>query len=217
MIAALLVVAGVPVDPDAEEARQWLVDELAKADYRAAQPTWFDRLATAVRDWFTSLSFDSVDGPPELGALLIILAVVAALVVAFLVFGLPRLGRKSSVTGDLFGENDDRDAEAIRRAAETAAAAGDFELALAEIFRSTARGLAERTVVTTSPGTTAHDFALRAAASFPEFASSLASAAASFDGVRYLGGSGSRAEYDAMAQLERGLRATRPQLQAVGV
>ena len=207
----------VPVDPDAPEARQWLLDELAKSDYRAAQPTWFDRLAAAVRDWFASLNFGGVDGPPELGALLVILAVVAALVIAFFVFGLPRLTRKSAVTGDLFGQHDERDAAAIRRAAETAAAAGDFDLAIAEIFRSTARGLAERTVVTTNPGTTAHDFALRAAVAFPEFADALAAAASSFDGVRYLGRTGTREQYDAMATLERSLGAARPQLQAVGV
>jgi hypothetical protein len=207
----------VPVDPDAEEARRWLIEELAKPDYRAAQPTWFDRLAAAVRDWFESLSFGSVDGPPGLGALLVVLAVLAALVVAFLVFGLPRFGRKSAVTGDLFGQHDDRDAAAIRRAAETAAAAGDFELAIAEMFRSTARGLAERTVVTTSPGTTAHDFAVRAATAFPDFAEALSAAATSFDGVRYLGRAGSPDEYAALAALERGLRAARPQLQAVSV
>lgn len=213
MIAGLF---DIPVDPDAEQAREWLVDELSKSDYRAAQPTWFDRLAAAVRDWFESLSFGSVDGPPGLGALLVVLAVLAALVVAFLVFGLPRFGRKSRVTGDLFGQHDDRDAAAIRRAAEAAAAAGDFETAIAEIFRSTARGLAERTVVITSPGTTAHDFAVRAAAAFPDSADRLAAAAASFDGVRYLGKAGTLAEYTAMAELEQRLRAARPQLQAVG-
>lgn len=217
MIPAALSFArvDVPVDPDADQARQWLIEELAKPDYRAAQPTWFDRLSAAIGDWLRSLTFGGVDGPPELGALLIILAVVAALVIAFFVFGLPRLSRKSAVTGDLFGQNDDRDSAAIRAAAETAAAAGDYALAIAEMFRSTARGLAERTVVTTSPGTTAHDFALRAARSFPDHADALGTAAASFDGVRYLGRPGSRSEYDALAELERGLRAARPRLQAV--
>ncbi|WP_411701237.1 DUF4129 domain-containing protein [Conyzicola sp.] len=215
MIGAGPVGRAVPVDPDAEQARQWLIDELAKPDYRAAQPTWFDRLSAAIGDWFASLRFGGIDGGPNLGALLVILVVVAALVVAYLVFGLPRLARKSGVTGDLFGDADDRDSTAIRAAAEAAAAAGDFELAIAEIFRSTARSLAERTVVTTSPGTTAHDFAMRAAAAFPDFSAALTTAAVSFDGVRYLGRSGTRTEYDAMARLDSGLRAAKPQLQAV--
>lgn len=207
----------VPVDPDAEQARQWVLDELAKSDYRAAQPTWFDRLAAAVRDWFASLDFGTAGGPPGIGGVIIVVAVLAALLVAFFVFGLPRLGRKSSVTGDLFGLDDDRDSAAIRSAAEAAAASADFTLAIAEIFRATARGLAERTVVTTSPGTTAHDFAVRAGEAFPDFGGALATAAASFDGVRYLDRRGSRAEYEAMAELERDLRAARPRLQAVTV
>ncbi|GAB3605509.1 hypothetical protein GCM10027413_09180 [Conyzicola nivalis] len=215
MIAAGFAGRTVPVDPDADQARQWLIDELAKPDYRAAQPTWFDLVSAAIGDWFASLRFGGVDGGPNLGALLVILAVVVALVVAFLVFGLPRFARKSGVTGDLFGDSDDRDSTAIRAAAEAAAAAGDFDLAVLEIFRSTARSLAERTVVTTSPGTTAHDFAQRAAVAFPDFADPLATAAVSFDGVRYLGRAGTRAEYEAMARLESGLRAARPLLQAV--
>jgi hypothetical protein len=215
VIAAGFSGRGAPVDPDADEARRWLVDELAKPDYRAAQPTWFDIVSAAIGDWFASLRFGGVDGGPNLGALIVVLAVIAALVVAFLVFGLPRFARKSAVDGELFGDADYRDSATIRAAAEAAAASGDIDLAILEIFRSTARSLAERTVVSTSPGTTAHDFAVRAGAAFPEFAAALTTAAASFDGVRYLGRPGTRPEYDAMTGLESGLRAARPQLQAV--
>ena len=213
-IATLL--SGVPVDPDAPEARNWLIDELAKTEYRAAQPTWFDRLSSAVSDWLQSLSFGAAGGPPGVGVLIVVLVVVVALVVAFLIFGLPRLNRRSAVTGSLFGDDDARDAASIRRAAESAAAAGDYALAIAEIFRSTARGLAERTVLTTSPGTTAHDFALRAAEAFPAFRGPLGDAASAFDGVRYLDRPGSRTQYDAMAELETSLRSARPELAAVG-
>ena len=202
-------VLSVPVDPDAPEARQWLLDELSGADYRAAQPTWFDRLSGAIGDWLNSLRFETADGS-DLGVLVIVLVVVVVLVIAFLVFGLPRLNRRSSVTGSLFGEDDDRDAAAIRRAAEAAAAVGDYALAIAEMYRAIARGLAERTVLSTSPGTTAHAFALRAGASFPGFAAPLSAAAADFDDVRYLGRAGSRERYTAIADLEIGLRSASP-------
>ena len=215
-LAAVTVLAGVPVDPDAPEAKNWLIDELAKAEYRAAQPTWFDRLSSAVSDWLQSLRFGSADGPPGVGVLIVVLVVVAALVVAFLVFGLPRLNRRSAVNGSLFGDDDARDAASIRRAAESAAAAGDYALAIAEIFRSTARGLAERTVLSTSPGTTAHDFALRAAGAFPDFRAALGEAATAFDEVRYLDRPGTRSQYEAMADLELALRSARPVLQPVG-
>ena len=208
--------AGVPVDPDAEEARRLLLDELAKPDYREAQPSWFDRLAAAIGDWLQSLTLGSAAGPPGIGLLIVILVVVVALVVAFLVFGLPRLSTKSRVAGSLFGDDDARDAATIRRAAESAASGGEFALAITEMFRATARGLAERTVLSTTPGTTAHDFALRAATAFPAFVGPLGDAAVAFDEVRYLGRAGTRAQYDAIAALERGLREAKPLLETVG-
>lgn len=207
---------GVPVDPDAEEARRLLLDELSKTEYREAQPTWFDRLASAIGDWLQSLTIGSPGGPPGIGQLIVVLIVVVALVVAFLVFGLPRLSTRSRVTGSLFGDDDARDAATIRRAAESAAGTGDFALAITEMFRATARGLAERTVLSTTPGTTAHDFAQRAALAFPTFVGPLGDAANAFDEVRYLGRDGTRAQYDAIAALERGLREEKPVLETVG-
>ena len=207
---------GVPVDPDADEARRLLLDELSKAEYREAQPTWFDRLATAIGDWLQSLTVGSAGGPPGIGQLIVILVVVVALVVAFLVFGLPRLATRSRVSGSLFGDDDARDAAAIRRAAESAAGRGDFALAITEMFRATARGLAERTVLSTTPGTTAHDFAQRAASAFPDFDDALRDAAVAFDEVRYLGRDGSGTQYEAIAALERGLREAKPVLETVG-
>lgn len=213
MIAALP--ADVPVDPDAPDATQWLIDELSKAPYQAAQPTLFDRIAKAISDWIASLQLGAAQGPPALGLGLVIVLVVAALVTAFLIFGLPRLNRRSRVTGSLFGDEDARTAARIRQDAERAAAAGDYSTAVVEMFRAIARGLAERTLVTTSPGTTARDFAARAGGTFPDLADRLAVSATAFDGVRYLDRTGSRDEYEAIAELERDLRAAKSNLDAV--
>lgn len=213
MIAALP--ADVPVDPDAPDATQWLIDELSKAPYQAAQPTLFDRIAKAISDWIASLQLGAAQGPPALGLGLVLVLVVAALVTAFLIFGLPRLNRRSRVTGSLFGDEDARTAARIRQDAERAAAAGDYSTAVVEMFRAIARGLAERTLVTTSPGTTARDFAARAGGTFPDLADRLAVSATAFDGVRYLDRTGSRDEYEAIAELERDLRAAKSNLDAV--
>ncbi len=207
--------ADVPVDPDAPDATQWLIDELSKAPYQAAQPTLFDRIAKAISDWIASLQLGAAQGPPALGLGLVIVLVVAALVTAFLIFGLPRLNRRSRVTGSLFGDEDARTAARIRQDAERAAAAGDYSTAVVEMFRAIARGLAERTLVTTSPGTTARDFAARAGGTFPDLADRLAVSATAFDGVRYLDRTGSRDEYEAIAELERDLRAAKSNLDAV--
>ena len=204
-----LVLSDVPVDPDAPDATEWLINELSKAPYQAAQPTLFDRVAKAVSDWLQSLQLRYTNGPPVVGLVTVILIIVAALVVAFLIFGLPRLNRRSRVTGSLFGEDDARTAARIREDAERAARAGDYSTAVLEMFRSIARGLAERTLVTTSPGTTARDFAARAGATFPELAGRLAESAVSFDAVRYLDRPGTEEQYSAIASLEGDLRAAR--------
>jgi hypothetical protein len=206
------LVLDVPVEPDAAEAREWLLRELANPEYEAAKPTWFDRLSGAVVDWFSSLSFSGGNAPPALGVVLVLVLVLAAIAVAFLVFGLPRLRRRSAITGSLFGKSDDRSSEQLRAAAEARAADGDYAAATAEMFRAIARGLAERSIVTTTPGTTAHDFAARAGVAFVGLAPALATSATLFDEVRYLGRPGSLPGYTTVADLERTLRSTTPTL-----
>lgn len=211
----VVVPVAVPVDPEAPEAQQWLRDELAKTEYQSAKPTWFDRLADGIREWFESLQFDAGDGPPALGMLIVVVLVVLVVVVALLMFGLPRFNRRSRVTGLLFGEDDDRTAADMRIAAERAAAGGDHSRAIAETFRSIARGLAERTILTVTPGTTARSFATRAAEVFPAFGAELVAASGAFDAVRYLGRDGTVEQYEQVAALERSLRSTRPALEEV--
>ena len=202
----------VPVVPDAGQAQRWVIQELSKPEYRAAQPTWFDRASQAFWEWLQSLKIDG--GPGAQGPILIValVVVVAAVVAAFFIFGAPRLNRRSGVGDTLFGEDDARDAAAMRRSAEEAAARSDWVLAIEEVFRSIARGLAERTLVTVSPGTTARDFAARAGVVLPAFSERLSAAASAFDDVRYLGRKGTETTYREAALLERDLRAVRPAL-----
>ncbi len=201
--------AEVPVDPDADEARDWVLNELSDPRYEAAKPTWFDRVSAAIFEWFESLFSGTPAGPSPLLLAIIVVIVVAALVAAFVIFGMPALNRRSSVAGELFGEDDGRSAEALRRDAAAAAARGDWSRAIEESFRAIARGLAERTILATTPGTTAHGFASSASGAFPALASGLSDAADTFDRVRYLGKVGTEAEYRRVAELERELRSVR--------
>lgn len=205
----------MPVDPDDREARELLEQELGRggADDQPAEPPdwWQDFL-----DWLRELFGSVPEGPGQVadtgGTVGIVIAVVliaAALVIAFWVFGVPRLRRRSTVTGDLFGEDDDRSAARIRSAAQRAADAGDYTTATVEAFRSLARDLAERGIVATFPGTTARDFARRTGIPFPALAPRLDEAAAVFDDLRYLGGVGTREQWTRMSALERELRAAR--------
>lgn len=208
-----IVRVDVPVDPDAPEATSWLIDELAKPVYQAAQPTLFDRLSQAIGDWLNSLQLGSVEGAPALGLGLVVTIIVVGIVVAFLIFGVPRLNRRSAVAGSLFGDDDQRSAARIRADAETAAAAGDYSAAVVEMFRAIARGLAERTIVTTTPGTTARDFALRTGLVFPALADRLVESSIAFDEVRYLGRVGTVGQYTGIAALENDLRTARALLE----
>lgn len=206
--------ADMPVDPDGPEARRWLLEELSKPEYQSAQPTPFDQLVRAIIDWINSLinglGSVQIPGIGNLLGVVALLIVVALLVVAFLVFGLPRISTRSSAGGALFTEHDTRDAAAMRRDAERAAASGDFAVAITELFRALARGLDERTLVSTFPGTTASELAVRAGEVFPDAASRLSVAAASFNGVRYLGAPGTAAEWEQLVALERELRTAKP-------
>ncbi len=157
-----------------------------------------------------SFQIGGVQGPPAFGLGVVIVLVVAALIIALLVFGLPRLNRRSKVAGAIFGDEDDRTAAAAADVAARAAAKEDWATAITELFRSIARNLAEREMLITFPGTTAHEFGSSGGRLFPAHADDLRKAAASFDDVRYLGGSGSREEYEQVDRLERAFRTARP-------
>ncbi len=210
MTVAALVTA--PLEPDADEARELLLDELSKLEYAQAQPTWFDLLTQAIVEWFAGLQFGGGAGFP-LGALLVALAlVVAAVLVALLVYGLPRWRRRSSLAPDLFGEQDGRTARELRRDAAAAAARNDWAAAIADRYRAIARSLDERTLVALLPGTTAHAVARQGARAFPDAASELEAAADLFDGVRYLDHEGTREGYESVRALDDRLAAATPVL-----
>jgi hypothetical protein len=212
----ILLPFDIPVDPDAPDAHRWIVDELSKPQYQAAKPSLLDQIAQQILGWIGDLldwlSGSGQGGAPGVGGfgfLFVLVPIAVIVAIAFLIYGVPRLNRRSKVTGALFGEDETRDAAAMRRDAERAAAAGDYTVAIAELFRAIARGLAERTLVSTFPGTTAGEFARRAGVRFPSDAAALVTAAGDFDGVRYLDRTGTVEQWDAMVALERRLRNAR--------
>lgn len=200
----------VPVVPDAPAARQWLRAELARTPYEAARPTWFDRASQGFLDWIKSLSIGGDGSLQDWLPVVAMILVLAALVAGWLLFGAPKLARRRRGASDLFGTVDQRSSTEMRTKAEAAAARGDWSLACEEIFRALARGLAERTVLSVTPGTTAHDFAARARLAFPAAGPALAQAADAFDRVRYLEQPGTEPDYRALAALEAELRSASP-------
>ncbi|MFC6354832.1 DUF4129 domain-containing protein [Luethyella okanaganae] len=200
----------VPVDPEAPEARQWLIDELAKPPYQAAKPSLFDHASKAVWDWLNSLFVPTGDAFDGWLPILVVGVVVVLIAVAFLVFGLPRLNRRSRTAIPLFGIDERRSAGDIRQAARAAAASGDWSLAIEEQFRAIASDLSSRTILNVTPGTTANEFARAAAYSFPAEREGLRTAAAAFDEVRYLDRAGTEDGFRHVLALDERLRTTRP-------
>lgn len=204
----------VPLVPDAPDARDLLQQELSKPEYQTAQPSLWDIVSKAFWDWVNSLRVPG-EGPfTGLFPIIAMTVVLIGIVVAFVVWGVPRLNRRSARRLELFGESDDRTADELRRDARAAAASGDWTLALQELYRAVARGLSERTIVVVTPGTTAHGFADRAAGAYPNERQALAQAADVFDAVRYLDAMGTEEQYRALEALDARLASAAPALLA---
>lgn len=198
--------------PDGDEARRWAEEELAKQQYQAARPTWFDRFIADIVDWFFGLfTADGSGAVAPFAVTLIVIVLVAALIVALLVWGRPRASRAVPRRTDLLGERDDRTAAQLRAEAEKRAREQDWDSAVVLRFRALARSLLERDLIDPAPGATAQGIAREAAAPFPGFADRLHRAATAFDTVRYLRVSATEADYRALAAAEDDLRSASPQ------
>jgi len=212
-----LLLASAPLTPGRDEAREWAERELADPRYAAAEPTVLDRAARAVIDFLSGLFGAQLPGNWGPAAAIVAAVVVAVLLVAgLLIWGRPRRGaRIAGAATPLFGDADERTAADLRRDAAAAASAGDWNDAIVLRFRALARGLAERTVVEVSAGTTVHGFARAATRVFPAEARRMDAAAAAFDDVRYLRRPGGEDAYRAIVALDDDLARARPALESV--
>ncbi|MFK4790630.1 DUF4129 domain-containing protein [Microbacterium sp. ZW T5_56] len=203
----------IPLLPDPDEARSWLEDELAKPAYAEAQPTWFDQMAKAISDFISGILNPQIGpGGGMVVAAIIGVLIVAIIVAAIIVWGVPRTRASSRLTADdlLFGEEESRTATELRRAAQQAAAAGDYDEAVILRFRALARGLSERGAVRLGPGATVHAFAAQASAAFPTEVAELSAAADVFDAVRYLRQPGTPEAFDGISRTDERLERSRP-------
>lgn len=211
MISALLA-STPPLDPDTDTARDWLVEELAKQPYVQARPNLFDQLVQAFMNWLNSLLGNVPGAPIDPTGIILVLILVVAVIVAAILVGRPAAARRSALAERrrVFLDDDTRSAAELRAAADAAARAGDWALAVTERFRGLARDLADRTIVPMRPGSTAHELARRAAEPFPDEAEALERAASDFDDVRYLDRTGSEAAWQRTRDLDARLATARP-------
>jgi hypothetical protein len=194
----------IPIEPDADTARQWVVDELSKDAYDATGRSWLQRLL----DWVQSLfeRIDKASGGLEFagvpGAVVaIVLAAVLVAIIILIVWGPMRASRRRKASHVVF-EDDVRDSKAMRSAAEDAAARGDWTLAVIERFRGIVRDVEQSGWVPVFPGMTAHEFVTHAGMRVPSLAGELDWAGDIFDRIRYGHDAGSSAHYERMVALD---------------
>ncbi|MFD5232523.1 DUF4129 domain-containing protein [Streptomyces qaidamensis] len=196
-----------PRDPAREAARR----ELSKRMYHENDPGLFQRALDAFWDWLGKLLNAASTATPggTLGLIVIILAVIAVLAALWWRLGTPRRQPTSSAT--LFDDRP-RSAADHRATAEAHAAQGHWNQAVQERMRALVRALEERALLDVRPGRTADEAAAEAGRALPAHNDGLRTAARHFDDVTYGGRSATEQSYHRIAELDRDLERTKPQL-----
>lgn len=208
MILPLLAATEPPVTPDREEAQRWAVEELAKPQYPAAQPSWLEQLWRDFLDWLASLDDGSgLEGDfavPLIGALAVVLVIVAVLLVR------PRLNARRRTTSEVFDDEPALDAAVYRRRASAAAGRSDWETAVVEQFRALVRSAEDRAIIEARAGRTADEAAAELGQAFGPARQRLGSAATVFDAVRYGKAGATAADYEAVRTVDADLESMKP-------
>ncbi|PTH89361.1 hypothetical protein C9J60_11290 [Streptomyces sp. A244] len=196
-----------PRDPAREAARR----ELSKRMYHENDPSLFQRALDAFWDWLGKVFNAASTATPggTLGLIVVILAVIAVLAALWWRLGTPRRQPTSSAT--LFDDRP-RSAAEHRAAAEAHAAQGHWNQAVQERMRALVRALEERALLDVRPGRTADEAAAEAGRALPAHTDRLRTAARDFDDVTYGGRSATEESYHRIAELDRDLERTKPQL-----
>lgn len=199
----------MPVEPDADQAREWVQDELAKRSYKDAGPGLIDRFWERIGEWLNDLA-DGVGGlAPGKGAFILVAGAVVLVAVAILVIR-PRLNASVSRQTRVFSKEAVEKASDHRDRASRVAAEGRWGEALAEHFRAMVRSAEERAVFETRPARTAAEAGSELAAAFPGYRPEIMWLRQRFDEVLYGKGTAAEADYRRAQILDAALDAAQP-------
>lgn len=217
MLPLVPVPLAPPLDPDRDEARRLLQDELGSGEYQLRES-----LVSRVWRWFTDL-FSGLNLPGQLPtwATWVVLGLVLVAVLAVLAFA----GRDRWRRGRLAGrgasgavlDGPRRTAAEHRSLAQEALAAGRWDTTVVEGYRAVAVEAVERTLLDDRPGRTAHEVALGLGPVFPAEGSALGRAADAFDAVRYGRHRADAEQARAVLELQARLSSARPALAEAGI
>ncbi|MGC4173827.1 DUF4129 domain-containing protein [Demequina sp.] len=176
----------VPVDPDAETAREWAREELAKSEYTQGTGTnYLQRFF----DWINNIIENLGNGFGGTGGgwgpvIAVVIGIALLAVIVWIVVGPLRRSRRARAVDEELGDLALTAADLLATAA-AAARAGDWNTAVIEAYRSLIRSLAEREIIDAKPGMTAFEAALVTSEAVPAMARDIHEDADVFDAVRY--------------------------------
>ena len=198
-----------PLLPDADEARGWAEEELAKDAYTQHGESW----QQAVRRWFEDLFNRIADWKPEGGfgsptgiLTILVIALLIGLAIWLIVGPVRRSRRLATARKHSVFEDDNRPAAEILTGAERAAQSGDWRTAVIESYRALIRSLEERDLIDDRPGITAHEAAGETSERFPDVAESMLKSADAFDATRYGHYGATESDYNTIRATDRALR-----------
>lgn len=206
---ASLLPTEIPVVPDADEARQWAQEELARQVYQDAKPGWPEQIFALLRKALGELLNKIGVAEPNIGLAVMVGLLLVAIVVIVLIVR-PRLNRRRSGPASVFAENSVLTADQHRALAHSAALSGDFGTAVSESFRAMVRAAEERDVSLPALGRTATEITEELARAFPSHSKELSRSADLFNAVRYGKLPPTAAMYEEMLATDAALAATTP-------
>lgn len=203
--------ADVPVEPESDQAREWLSDELSRDIYADAEPGLLQRAWKAVTEWLGEVldGLEGLEAGP--GTLVLALAAAAVAAVVVLVFR-PRRSNSAAKHGDVFAKDVVEAAQEHRARAEQAASAQRWDEALAERFRAMVRSAEERVIFEARPARTAAEAGAALSSAFPGSRSELLWLGRRFDEVMYGKSQASPDDCRRAAALDAVLESSRPAL-----
>lgn len=195
--------------PGRDEARDLLIQELAKPEYNRRENPLV-RLAQWLMEQLNNL-LNVLPGSGSLSAVLIVLVVL--FVISAVVFASRQRLRDRTLsitsTHSVLGE-ESLSAKQYRARADRSGAAGDWDTALLDHYRALTAGAGERTLLDDAPTRTAHEVAVTLATTFPDHGEDLRWSADAFDRVRYGQQSCSQGEAERVRDLDRIVQKARP-------
>ncbi|MCI0687429.1 MAG: DUF4129 domain-containing protein [Sporichthyaceae bacterium] len=206
----------VPVEIGRDMARQLALDELAKPEYQAAQPSLLQRIVRWLLDRLAQL-FNAVGDAPGGVLGLILLAVLVLLAVLLIRYRIGPIRHARASHPAVFDERAVvRTAAEHRSAADAAAAEQDWATAVRERFRAIIRQLEEYDLLDPRAGRTADEAANDAGQALPALAESLRTGATTFDEVMYGEHPASANQDEQLRGLDQAVRSTRRSRSFVG-